>query len=66
MNIKNNITMTKQEPTLQQIAHEIYTSHQEMGTLKQWREDPRYNELHTIARSEVFDMINNFIRQDYF
>ena len=66
MNNKNNITMTTQEPTLQQIAHEIYTSHQEMGTLKQWREDPRYNELHTIAKSKVFNIINNFIRQDYF
>ena len=52
--------------TVQQIAHEIYTSHQEMGTLKQWREDPRYNELHTIAKSKVFNIINNFIRQDYF
>lgn len=52
--------------TTQQIAHEIYTRNQEMKTLKQWKEDPRYKELNNIEKLKVHNIINNFIRQDYF
>lgn len=52
--------------TNQELAHKIYTAWQDKKDGVSWTEDPRYRELHTIARTQVRNIINNFIRQDYF
>ena len=61
MNIKNNITMTNQ-----QIAHAIYTKWQDKSDLKNWKQDPRYANNNRSNQHAIHDIINNFIRQDYF
>ena len=66
MNNKNNITMTTQEFTLQQIAHEIYAKWQGENNLKNWKQDPRYVHNTRTNQNAIHNIINNFIRQDYF
>lgn len=71
MNNKNNITMTKfnlTKPTMtnQQIAHKIYTKWQDKSDLKNWKQDEEYNTFDRVKQNTIHDIINNFIRQDYF
>lgn len=58
--------MTTQEFTLQQIAHEIYAKWQGENNLKNWKQDPRYVHNTRTNQNAIHDIINNFIRQDYF
>jgi len=58
--------MTTQEITLQQMAHEIYAKWQGEGNLRNWKQDPRYVLNNRTNQHAIHDIINNFIRQDYF
>ena len=56
------------EPTMtnQQIAHKIYTKWQDKSDLKNWKQDEEYNTFDRVKQNTIHDIINNFIRQDYF
>ena len=56
------------EPTMtnQQIAHKIYTKWQDKSDLKNWKQDEEYNSFNRAKQNAIHDIINNFIRQDYF
>ena len=56
------------EPTMtnQQIAHKIYTKWQDKSDLKNWKQDEEYNTFNRAKQNAIHDLINNFIRQDYF
>ena len=58
--------MTTQEITLQQIAHAIYTDWQDKSDLKNWKRDERYVHNTRTNQDAIHNIINNFIRQDYF
>ena len=52
--------------TVQQIAHAIYTEWQNKSDLKNWKHDPRYVHNTRTNQDAIHNIINNFIRQDYF
>ena len=52
--------------TNQQIAHKIYTKWQDKSDLKNWKQDEEYNTFDRVKQNTIHDIINNFIRQDYF
>ena len=52
--------------TVQQIAHEIYAKWQGEGNLRNWKQDPRYALNNRTNQDAIHNIINNFIRQDYF
>jgi hypothetical protein len=56
------------EPTMtnQQIAHKIYTKWQDKSDLKNWKQDEEYNTFDRVKQNAIHNIINNFIRQDYF
>ena len=56
------------EPTMtnQQMAHEIYTTWQNKSDLKNWKQDERYVHNTRTNQDAIHNIINNFIRQDYF
>ena len=56
------------EPTMtnQQIAHKIYTKWQDKSDLKNWKQDEEYNTFNRVKQNAIHNIINNFIRQDYF
>ena len=58
--------MTTQKIVLQQIAHEIYAKWQEENNLKNWKQDERYVHNTRTNQDTLHNIINNFIRQDYF
>tara|TARA_R110000868_G_scaffold293321_1_gene553843 strand:+ start:120 stop:302 length:183 start_codon:yes stop_codon:yes gene_type:complete len=60
MNI-NNITMTNQE-----IAKKIYDKWQDKSDLKNWKQDEEFNSLALTNQIKIHNLINNYIRQDYF
>ena len=61
MNNLNNTTMTNQ-----QLAHEIYNTWQTKNDLKNWKQDERYANNTRTNQNAIHNIINNFIRQDYF
>ena len=56
------------EPTMtnQQMAHEIYTKWVDLGDLTNWKKDERYVHNTRTNQDAIHNIINNFIRQDYF
>ena len=52
--------------TNQEIAHKIYNRWQDKSDLKNWKQDEEFNSLPLTNQIKVHDIINNFIRQDYF
>ena len=52
--------------TIQQIAHEIYAKWQGENNLKNWKQDERYVHNTRTNQDAIHNMINNWIRQDYF
>ena len=52
--------------TNQQIAHKIYTKWQDKSDLKNWKHDEEYNSFDRVKQNAIHNIINNFIRQDYF
>jgi hypothetical protein len=52
--------------TVQQIAHAIYTKWQDENNLKNWKKDYRYALNTRTNQDAIHNIINNFIRQDYF
>jgi hypothetical protein len=52
--------------TNQEIAYKIYTRWQDKSDLKNWKHDEEFNSLPLTNQIKVHDIINNFIRQDYF
>ena len=66
MNNLNNKIMTTQKIVLQQIAHEIYAKWQGENNLKNWKQDERYVHNTRTNQDAIYNIINNFIRKDYF
>ena len=56
------------EPTMtnQEMAHKIYTTWQDKSDLKNWKQDERYVHNTRTNQDAIHNIINNFIRQDYF
>lgn len=52
--------------TNQQIAHKIYTKWVDLGDLTNWKKDETYQRLPRTTQDAIHNIINNFIRQDYF
>ena len=52
--------------TNQQLAHEIYNTWQTKNDLKNWKQDERYANNTRANQNAIHNIINNFIRQDYF
>jgi len=52
--------------TNQEIARKIYTKWQDKSDLKNWKHDEEFNSLALTNQIKVHNIINNFIRQDYF
>ena len=52
--------------TNQETAHNIYTTWQNKSDLKNWKQDERYVHNTRTNQDAIHNIINNFIRQDYF
>ena len=59
-------TANTQKMVLQQMAHEIYAKYQGENNLKNWKQDERYVHNTRTNQDTLHNIINNFIRQDYF
>lgn len=59
-------TANTQKMVLQQIAHEIYAKWQGENNLKNWKQDERYVRNTRANQNAIHNIINNWIRQDYF
>ena len=48
------------------LAHKIYNEHKEKKQLKNWKQDNKFKLLSLKDQVKVHDLINNFIRQDFY
>jgi hypothetical protein len=48
------------------LAHKIYNEYKEKKQLKNWKQDNKFKLLSLKDQVKVHDLINNFIRQDFY
>lgn len=48
------------------LAHKIYNEYKEKKQLKNWKQDKRYKLLSLSDQTKIHNLINNFIRQDFY
>jgi hypothetical protein len=48
------------------LAHRIYNDYKEKKQLKNWKQDNKFKLLSLADQLKVHNLINNFIRQDFY